>query len=1165
MKRTLASIMIAAALTLWGATEAAAVPQLSFVGATPADGETVVGSSVGIEASIAESALADVTFNWNGTDYVIYDDSTVLMFNFDNVAALSEDYSAPGGLVKDVSNWDNDGTVGIGDDPTTVPEWLAGGRYGGAFDFAGNGSTYGQSILVIPHDSSLNPDSGDFAIAVWVRPRSDIDGDILRKGSTGTASTWYKLEHSPGTADNRFALNFNTDGTDATVNSPQAYNDDQWHFVVAQRRGNAAELWIDGSLVGSAGVSGSISNESNLTVGSKDTQADDFINATLDEVRIYMRSFTEDQMQVLYHSNLSKVGLDTWYFYVDQTNLASGDYTYQVSATSASLETGTAGPRTVTMDAPPIEAVIIKGPYLQQVTSSSIVIMWETDIAADSRVDFGGTYVEDATPVTIHEMQLTGLDPDTGYTYTVTSGTATSPASTFATAPASPRSFRFVAYGDTRTQPVEHAAVIQAIINSDPEIVIHTGDLVETGRDYTAWETEFFDPAYGLMIDTPMLPILGNHEYNGTGPLWFLDFFSLGNNDEWFAFTYGGVRFIGLNTCVDFSTGSTQYDWLVGELGSGEYASATWHVVYFHHPPYSATSSHGDDANVKQYLVPLFEQNGVDIVFNGHSHAYERYYNNGIYYIVTGGGGAPLAGLVTDNEEPIREYGESVYHHCTVDVDSGSLTVSAWYNEEGMEPFDTITIAKTAKASNPSPADGAENVPVDAVLSWKAGIDAVSHDVYFGTDEAAVADATPDSPEFRGNQEATSYDPGPLDPGVEYFWAIDEHDSGGTITYGYVWSFTTVPCLANGDVPVAGTVAGTYAATHASDNSYQTITEIKSQGKPPKLSYLEHKWTIDVPSGTKESMTFSVEAFCSDNSEGDTFDFAYSTDDVSYTDMLAVTKTADDDTSQSFDLPVTLSGTVYVRVTDTDRTANATSLDTIYVDRMYIQYAPGSPSYGVTVTIDEASQTVQPGGSTTFTVRVVNSGGLDASYAVAMSGTAVDDTTIVVTPLTWSTAVEPGSEEVHIVTVSTDDEYTLEDTYTLTATATCDQDGAVSDAATSELVVASQTNVLHVESVVVTLNERQAGKNTFVSGAARVTIVAVGTGQPVEGATVYGYWSGATTDIDSGVTDAEGVIVLYSDELKNPAGGTTFTFTADNVEKPGWQWDNETKSGNSTL
>jgi len=1104
-----------------GQTGAYAAPGVNFVPPTPPDWATVVGTSVEIKAQIVEPALDNVTFNWNGTDYTIYDDSVVLMFNFDSVAALYEDYSTPGGLVKDVSRWENNGSVGIGNDPTTVPKWLPDGRYGGAFDFAGNGSTYGQSILVIPHDPSLNPGSGDFAIAVWVLPRSDIDGDILRKGSTGTATTWYKLEHSPSPSNNRFSLNFNTDGTDATVTSPQAYNDDQWHFVLAQRRGGTAQLWIDGALVGSATVSGSISNDANLTVGSKDTQADDFINATLDEVRIYRRSFAQDEIQILYNSNLSKADQNTWYLYVNPSNLTGGTYTYQASATNTSSQTSTAGPRSVTMDAPPVVAVIIKGPYLQQVTSDSIVIMWETDVAADSRVDFGGTFVEDGTPVTIHEVQLTGLAADTVYSYTVTSGATTSPISTFGTTPDVSRSFRFVAYGDTRSQPAEHASVIAAIIDSAPEIVIHTGDLVTDGTNYSLWEAEFFSPAYDLMINTPLLAVLGNHENNAS---WFYDLFSLPNNEQWFAFTYGNVRFIGLNTCTDYTTGSSQYSWLAAELQSAEYTSATWHVVYFHHPPYTATSSHGDDANVKQYLVPLFEQNGVDVVFNGHSHAYERYFNNGIYYIVTGGGGAPLAGLVADTQPPIRQWGESVYHHCTIDVDvpGQSLAMSARYNSG--TAFDTITITKTAKASSPSPADGAEDVAVDTVLSWKAGIDAVSHDVYVGTNPDTL-------PLVSGQQDGTTFDPGTMDYGTTYYWQIDECDgSGAVIAYGDVWSFTTRPAVVDvvavADIAVEGTVIGNYTDTHQSDNVHEAISEAQSGGGQPKnlRSVLQHKWTFNVPAGN--AVTLYLEAHHTYNTEGDNFVFAYSTDNVTYVDLLTVTKTSDDDAYQTAALPSSISGTVYIRVQDADQTRGNGSLDTVYVDYMFIRSSvvatpPGpasnpNPVNGATNVAVDADLSWTPGAGATKH---------DVYFGPTNPPAFVGDQT--------STTFDPGT------LINSTTYYWRIDEKNSYGTTT----GAVWSF-TARPLGGPQVGVADIA-----MSSSKAGRNYY---ALATVSIKDNAGVNVAGATVYGQWSGAVTGTASGVTGPNGTATLQSPNKKD---GGTFTFTVTNVSASGYTYD----------
>lgn len=142
--------------------------------------------------------------------------------------------------------------------------------------------------------------------------------------------------------------------------------------------------------------------------------------------------------------------------------------------------------------------------------------------------------------------------------------------------------------------------------------------------------------------------------------------------------------------------------------------------------------------------------------------------------------------------------------------------------------------------------------------------------------------------------------------------------------------------IADSDIAVSGTVSGSYIDTRTSNNVYEAITEIESGGSPSnRYSYLEHKWTIDVIGN--EIITFYVEARHTANTEGDDFIFAYSTDNSNYTDMVTVTKTSDDNTCQSYVLPSATSGTVYIRVKDTNRTAGKRVLDTIYVDHIYIR------------------------------------------------------------------------------------------------------------------------------------------------------------------------------------------------------------------------------------
>ena len=96
-------------------------------------------------------------------------------------------------------------------------------------------------------------------------------------------------------------------------------------------------------------------------------------------------------------------------------------------------------------------------------------------------------------------------------------------------------------------------------------------------------------------------------------------------------------------------------------------------------------------------------------------------------------------------------------------------------------------------AYNPSPANGAKYVAIDADLAWSPGFNAASHDVYFGTDESAVANADNSSPQFKGNQTETTLEIDTMEYNSRYYWRIDEHNNDATTTMGDVWTFRTIP------------------------------------------------------------------------------------------------------------------------------------------------------------------------------------------------------------------------------------------------------------------------------------------------------------------------------------------------------------------------------------
>lgn len=137
----------------------------------------------------------------------------------------------------------------------------------------------------------------------------------------------------------------------------------------------------------------------------------------------------------------------------------------------------------------------------------------------------------------------------------------------------------------------------------------------------------------------------------------------------------------------------------------------------------------------------------------------------------------------------------------------------------------------------------------------------------------------------------------------------------------------------------AGTVSGGLSALTKDDNVYQSIQERLSKGPAKKAySYLAHMWAFNVTGG--QAATFHVQAHRTSSADNDTFTFSYSTNAVAYVAMLTVTKTWDNNETQTFALPANLKGKVYVRVEDSNRSAGKNVLDKIFVDQMFIRSAP---------------------------------------------------------------------------------------------------------------------------------------------------------------------------------------------------------------------------------
>ncbi len=145
---------------------------------------------------------------------------------------------------------------------------------------------------------------------------------------------------------------------------------------------------------------------------------------------------------------------------------------------------------------------------------------------------------------------------------------------------------------------------------------------------------------------------------------------------------------------------------------------------------------------------------------------------------------------------------------------------------------------------------------------------------------------------------------------------------------------------ATGESAVFGTTTGALSNVTASDNLVQTITEEVTGGSPStRVSRLEHRWTFTVGAGSFKQL--HVEGFRSTSTDGDNFRFEYSTDGVSFTAVtLASLPFADNGIDLVGALPAGLSGTVTIRVVDTDRTPGNQAVDSVSLDELFLRAAP---------------------------------------------------------------------------------------------------------------------------------------------------------------------------------------------------------------------------------
>lgn len=389
-----------------------------------------------------------------------------------------------------------------------------------------------------------------------------------------------------------------------------------------------------------------------------------------------------------------------------------------------------------------------RGPALQAAAPGRQTIMWQTPIPTEGWVEYGPgdalTSRSASTPVgTNHQMTLENLGPGRLYSYRVV---ARSPdGRTAATVPRAFRVFnsagpvRFAVTADVGTGRTLQYAMARVLRQAVPDLVLMPGDLVYPQFNRNRADFRWFSVYAEHLRSTPYFVVAGNHDVTYASDHSFLEHFAMPENGpllrerpgsgagpegHWaYSFDCGDVHFVGLYVPIllpdyDLPEDSEQIAWLEQDLAA---SNRPWKVVFLHHPLFSSGPHGRDDFNGNGWadtlelgarLLPVFQAHGVQLVFSGHDHIYERHTPwQGIQTIVTGAGGGSLYPIY--RQEPTSVYALSHSHLTLVTIDGAEAELRAldpdgreldraWYRREP-PPADVLWTAAWHTPADPTP------------------------------------------------------------------------------------------------------------------------------------------------------------------------------------------------------------------------------------------------------------------------------------------------------------------------------------------------------------------------------------------------------------------------------------------------------------------------------
>ena len=313
-------------------------------------------------------------------------------------------------------------------------------------------------------------------------------------------------------------------------------------------------------------------------------------------------------------------------------------------------------------------------PYIQMLTQDSVIIRWMTEDNQLGIVRYGEnhelmTAIEsEQSPAKNHAVKLSKLKPATRYYYKtgrISGSHEYDPEKHwFYTHPEEVLPTRVWAIGDSgqageilnqvRDSALSWMQSNPLVLNQDDSnstsdgkfikaplinIWIALGDIAYSSGSNDQFQSALFDPFEDLLANTALWPVYGNHDERR----WtYFRIFDLpenaeaggvaSNTENYYSIDYSNIHFVMLDSQASSrSKSGDMAKWLRRDLAQNK---KPWLIAAFHHPPYTRGSHDSDDSSdsrgrmqdMRENILPILENGGVDLVLSGHSHMYERSY-----------------------------------------------------------------------------------------------------------------------------------------------------------------------------------------------------------------------------------------------------------------------------------------------------------------------------------------------------------------------------------------------------------------------------------------------------------------------------------------------------------------------------------------------------------